>query len=702
MRTSFRFLPLVGLCALGLTSPALAEGTHPFSVKDMLAMERISDPRVSPDGRLAAFTVRVTDMEANKGRTDIHLLDLTTREVRRLTANEASDTNPRFAADGKSLYFLSTRSGSGQVWRLPLNGGEPEQITREPLDIDDFEVSPDGKSLVLAMAVFPGKSPAETKQELDTREKSKRSGKVYDRLMVRHWDTWKDGTRNHVFVFPLPGGPAKDLMPAMDADAPSKPFGGLDETALSADGKTLIFTAKDEGTKEAWSTNYDLFSVPADGAPTVVGASAAAGASPPKRITQNPAWDTSPRFSPDGKSLAYLAMSRAGYEADRYRIVVRELASGKERSIDLRVDDGKFGDRSPQSLSWSEDGKELITTADHLGQKALFATDVATGKSRIVVGEGSVESPQTVKGGRILYGLHSLLGPTELYLVPLSGGKPEKLTGINDARVASAQFGQPEQFTFTGAKNEKVYGYVVKPAGFDPAKKYPVAFLVHGGPQGSFGNDFHYRWNPQFYAGAGYAAVMIDFHGSTGYGQAFTDAINGDWGGAPYEDLMKGLDFALKKYSFLDPNRMCALGASYGGYMINWIAGQTNRFKALVVHSGNLDERMAYYDTEELWFPEWEHGGLPWDPKTTYTKHNPIDHVSKWKTPTLVVHGMKDFRVVYVQGLSTFTALQRQGVPSRLLVFPDENHWVAKPNNSQQWHETVLEWIDRYCKPAAK
>jgi dipeptidyl aminopeptidase/acylaminoacyl peptidase len=691
MRTDSTFFSALGLGALLLGSPCLAAETHPFSIQDMLAMDRITDPRVSSDGKLAAFTVRVTDMDANKGRTDIHLLDLATKDVRRLTANDASDTNPRFAPDGKSLYFLSTRGGSAQVWRLPMNGGEPEQITREPQDVDDFEVSPDGKNLLLAMAVFPGKSPAETKQELDTREKAKRTGKVYDRLLVRHWDSWKDGTRNHVFAFALPGGPAKDLMMNMDADAPSRPFGGLDETAISNDGKTLIFTAKDEGTKEAWSTNFDLFTVPLD------------GSAAPKRMTTNPAWDTNPRFSPDGKSLAYTAMSRPGYEADRFKIVVRDLATGTERSLDLRVDDSKFGDRSPSSLMWSEDGKELFMTADHLGQKALFALDVATGKSRIVVGEGSVEAPQVVKGGRILYSVHSLLGPVELHAVPVAGGKAEKLTRINDAKVAAARFGQPEQFTFTGAKNEKVYGYIVKPADFDPARKYPVAFLVHGGPQGSFGNDFHYRWNPQFYAGAGYAVVMVDFHGSTGYGQAFTDAINGDWGGAPYEDLMKGLDAALKKYSFMDSSRMCALGASYGGYMINWISGQTDRFKALVVHSGNLDERMAYYDTEELWFPEWEHGGTPWEQKTTFTKHNPIDHVSKWKTPTLVVHGLKDFRVVYAQGLSTFTALQRRGIPSKLLVFPDENHWVAKPNNSLQWHETVRAWIDQYCKaPAAK
>ncbi len=678
---------LIAVSSAGMLSgPLDAAEPHPFSVHDMLAMERISDPQVSPDGKSVAFTLRITDLAANKGRTDIHVLDLGSKAVRKLTGHDAADTNPRWAPGGKSIYFLSTRSGSSQVWRLPMNGGEAEQVTKLPLDVDGVEISPDGKALVLAMAVFPGKSPEETKKMLEEKETAKATGKLYDRLFVRHWDSWKDGTRNHVFSYALAGGPAKDLMPQMDADAPSKPFGGLDETAVSPDGKTLLFTAKDVGREEAWSTNYDIFSVPMD------------GSTAPKKITTNPAWDSQPRFSPDGKSVAYLAMSRPGYEADRFRIVIRDLASGKEKTLDLRVDDGKFGDRSPGNLMWTADGKEILCTADHLGQHPVFALDIATGKSRILVEQGSVGEFQLLPSGRVLYGMHSLKGPVELYAVALSGGPSEKLTGINDARVAAARFGEAEQFSFPGFKKEKVYGYLVKPANFDPSKKYPVAFLIHGGPQGSFGNDFHYRWNPQAYAGAGYAAVMIDFHGSTGYGQAFTDTINGDWGGAPYEDLMKGLDYALKTYPFLDGNRVGALGASYGGFMINWIAGQTDRFKALVCHSGNLDERFAYYDTEELWFPEWEHGGVPWNPKTDYAKHNPIEHVAKWKTPTLVVHGMKDFRVVYTQGLSTFTALQRKGIPSKLLVFPNENHWILAPHNSLQWHETVIGWLDQWLK----
>jgi dipeptidyl aminopeptidase/acylaminoacyl peptidase len=671
-----------------LLAPAASRAveSHPFSVHDLLAMSRIADPQVSPDGRSVAFTVRVTDMEANKGRTSVWTADLASKTSRRLTSGEASDSSPRWAPDGKSLYFLSGRGGSSQVWLLPLAGGEPVRVTNEPLDVDAFELFPDGRSLLAAIAVLPGRTPAETKKALDEKAKAKSSGMLFDRLFARHWDAWTDGTRNHLFVVSLPGGAARDLMPAMDADAPSRPFGGLEEAALSPDGKTLVFSSRDAGRQEAWSTNFDLYSVPTD------------GSAPPARMTTNPAWDTQPRFSPDGKSLAYLAMSRPGYEADRFDIVVREGLAGAERKITLRVDDSRTGDRSPSDLLWSADGKTLYVTAEHLGQKALFAVDAATGKARFVVDEGTVVSPQLLPGGRLLFGRHTLTSPVELFTVAATGGPVEKLTNLNDGHLAAIRFGQPERFSFKGAKGDTVQGYLVKPVDFDPARKYPVAFLIHGGPQGSFGNDFHYRWNPQFYAGAGYATVMIDFHGSTGYGQAFTDAINGDWGGAPYEDLMKGLDHALFTWPFLDGTRVGALGASYGGYMINWIAGKTDRFRCLVSHDGNLDERMAYFDTEELWFPEWEHGGTPWEKPAGYAKHNPVDLVKNWKTPTLVVHGMKDFRVVYTQGLSTFTALQRKGIPSKLLIFPDENHWVLKPQNSMLWHDTVRAWLDQWLK----
>ena len=675
-------------CLVAAAFAPAAEPTHPFSVHDMVAMDRLSDPRVSPDGRLVAFTVRATDLEVNRGRTDVFLAAVDGSWTRRLTSHEANDSQARWSRDGKELFFLSARSGSPQVWRLSLAGGEAQAVTRLPLDVDALEVSPDGAFLVFAMRVFPGTSPEETAKRHEERKKAKGSGVLYDRLFIRHWDEWEDGTRNHVFTYRLSDGRLTDLMKGMDADCPSRPFGGSEEFAISPDGREVVFSAKDVGREEAWSTNVDLFAAPSDGGVA------------PRRITENPAWDTQPVFSPDGRTLAYLAMSRPGYEADRYDVVLREWPTGRERKMTLRADESPRGDRSPSDLAWSPDGATLYATADHLGQHALFALDVKTGRSRVVVGEGTVSSPRPA-GGRILYGKHSLLGPTELYTSSVDGRDERRLTRINDEKVATIRFGAPEQFSFAGAGGDTVYAYLVKPVDFDPARKYPVAFLIHGGPQGSFGNDFHYRWNPQAYAGAGYAAVMVDFHGSTGYGQAFTDAIGGDWGGKPYEDLMKGLDHALATHSFLDRDRVCALGASYGGFMINWIAGQTGRFRCLVSHDGNLDERSAYFMTEELWFPEWDHRGVPWENPEGYAKHNPVEHVKSWaknRTPMLVIHSRNDYRVVDTEGIATFTALQRLGIPSKLLYFPDENHWVLKPRNSIQWHETVLGWLDEWLK----
>jgi dipeptidyl aminopeptidase/acylaminoacyl peptidase len=390
-------------------------------------------------------------------------------------------------------------------------------------------------------------------------------------------------------------------------------------------------------------------------------------------------------------------MERPGFEADRFRIMTRSWPDGATRVLTQKWD------RSAGELKWSSDSRTLYTTADNLGQHSLFAIDAASGNARTVVKDGYVTTPSLVAGAkgadRIVYGLDTLLSPVELFSVRTDGSDVRRLTNINADKVAAARMGKPEQFTFEGANGDTVHAYVVTPADFDPAKKYPVAFIIHGGPQGSMGNHFHYRWNPQAYAGAGYAAIMVDFHGSTGYGQAFTDAIRNDWGGAPLVDLQKGLAAAIAKYPWLDGDRVSALGASYGGYMINWIAGAwPDRFRSLVTHDGNLDERFAYFATEELWFPEWEHGGTPWDNPEGYAKHNPVDLVKNWKTPTLVIHGGQDFRVVETGGMATFTALQRRGIPSKFLYFPDENHWVLKPANSIQWHETVIGWLDQWTK----
>ena len=657
--------------------------THAFTIRDMLAMERISSHQVSPDGKSIVFVVRTTDLAANRGRTDLWLVGTDGNGLRRLTTHPASDSNPRWAPDGESIWFLSTRSDSSQVWSIGVNGGEAQQVTHLPLDAGNLVVSPDGERLAFTLAVFPDCNDLScTTERLAEREADPTSGVVFERLFIRHWDTWKDGRRSHLFVTPSDGSSDPvDTMTGMDADTPSKPFGGPGEITFTPDSRSLVFTARDAGREEAWSTNFDLHVVPAD------------GSSPARLLTEsNRAWDTNPVFSPDGQTLAYLAMSRVGYEADRYRVVLRSWPDGDVRILT------EDWDRSPSSIIWSADGETLYATAPNLGQDSLFAIDVTTGAVRTVVEQSTVRSP-AVAANRIVFGLEHLRSPVELHSVAPDGTDLSPITSINADRVAAARMGEAEQFTFQGWNDETVYGYIVKPADFDPSQRYPVAFLIHGGPQGSFGNDFHYRWNPQAYAGAGYAVVMVDFHGSIGYGQAFTDSIRGDWGGKPLMDLVDGLDAALERYPWMDGERVAALGASFGGYMVNWIAGKwPNRFRCLVNHDGNLDERMAYYATEELWFPEWDHEGTPWQNPEGYRNHNPVDFVQNWRTPMLVVHGALDFRVVETHGFATFTALQRRGIPSKLLYFPDENHWILKPANSIQWHETVLEWLDQWVR----
>ena len=681
MRRLKVWLCCLAVPALAATAPGGAE-THPFSVHDMVAFDRISEPQVSPDGRRVVFTVSVLDQAANKRRSDLYLAGTDGSGLRRLTTHEAGDNSPRWSPDGRSVYFLSARSGSSQVWRIAADGGEAEPVTKLPLDLGGFLLSPDGSKLAVTLEVFPDCDTLEcTTRRLDGVAARKATGLIFDRLFIRHWDTWSDGRRSHVFVLPAAGGDAVDVMKGMDADCPSKPFGGMEEIAFTPDGRSVVFTARDAGREEAWSTNFDLYRVPADGS-----------ARPANLTAANKAWDTQPAFSPDGKTLAYLAMARPGYEADRYRILLRSWPAGQDRILT------EEWDRSPQGLAWSSDGKTIYVVAENLGQASLFAVDAAAGTVRTVVEKGNLASPQPA-GGRILYLSDDLKSPVEIFSAGPDGSDVLSVTKMNAAKVAAARMGEYEQFSFKGANSETVHGYVMKPADFDPARKYPVALLIHGGPQGSFGNHFHYRWNPQAYAGAGYASVMIDFHGSTGYGQAFTDSIGDDWGGKPLVDLQKGLAAALSRYPWMDGERVCALGASYGAYMINWIQGNwPDRFRCLVSHDGNLDERAAYYDTEELWFPEWDHKGLPWENPQGYEKQNPINFVKNWKTPMLVVHGGKDYRIVDSQGISTFTALQRKGIPSRFLYFPEENHWVLKPENSILWHDTVLAWLDQWTK----
>jgi dipeptidyl aminopeptidase/acylaminoacyl peptidase len=669
---------------------AITRDSKRFTVDDLVRLKRVSDPQVSPDGRYVAFVLRETDIEANRGRTDIWLLDLTHKAAgpRRLTQNDANDWSPRWAPDGRAIYFLSSRSGTAQVWRLSLEGGDAARVTDYPRDIGALKVSPSGDRIAITMDVFPECAELRcTQDKLDAKEKDKATGRVYGKVFIRHWDTWNNGTRSHLFSARInadgKADSAVDLSKLLDADVPSKPFGSDAEFAFSPDGATLVFAAQIAGRTEPWSTNFDLFEVPVDRV-----------AQPRNLTADNLAWDTQPVFLRNG-DLAYLAMDRPTFESDRFHIVIRDTRTGITRPLT------QSWDRSVIQLGVTPDGRKLLATAEDLGQTALFWVDVGNGAPHKIVATGEVSGYSAGKDA-IVFAWASLAAPADLYSVSANGGKPQRLTQENEALLGQRKLSDFEQFTFKGWNDETVYGTVLKPYGMTAGKRYPIAFVVHGGPQGSLQNTWTYRWNSQAFAAGGYAVVSIDFHGSVGYGQAFTDSISRDWGGKPLVDLQKGLAAALERYPWLDGSRACALGGSYGGYMMNWIQGNwPDRFRCIVNHDGVFDARMMYYSTEELWFEEWENGGTQYGNPNGYEQFNPVNLVSKWHTPMLIVHGEQDFRIPYTQGIAAFTALQRQGVESRLLLFPDENHWVLKPANSVMWYHEVLGWLDAHLQDDA-
>ena len=670
----------VCLVAVLVLSPGtLVADTHPFGVQDMIDMQRVSGPLPSPDGKLIAFGLSTYTLEANRGSADLWLVSPDGGEPRQLTTHEAQDFGADWSPDSRSLAFLSTRSGSSQVWRISVDGGEAVQVTDLPLDVDGVKWSPDGRRLAVVLAVYPHCDTLECTAERDQEKAdSPVRARIIDSLLYRHWDHWEDYKRNHIFALELEGGKLVDLMDGMDADSPTVPWGGTEEFAWTADSAAVIFTAKTEENPER-HTNYDLFSVQLAGGD-------------PVKLTDNPAWDTTPALSPDGTQLAWMAMKRPGYESDRFRVMVRDMASGKARPLTEKWD------RSVSSIAWTPNGAGLLVTANNEGKKAAFRIDATTGDATQLLEEGHNGSVSALPDGRLVFSRDSFTAPANIFVAAANGAEPQQLTHFNDARVAAARMSEPEEFWFKGAAGDRIHGWFLRPVDWKEGVSYPLAYLIHGGPQGSWTNHFHYRWNPQAYAGAGYAVAMVDFHGSTGYGQKFTDSINRDWGGKPFEDLMKGVDWLLKEHDWIDGDRLGASGASYGGYMVNWIAGHTDRFSCLVNHDGLFSTRSMYYSTEELWFPEWDLGGPAWESKEIYRKWDPSEFIGNWKTPMLVIHGQLDYRVVDTEGLSTFTALQRRGIESRLLYFPDEDHWITKPQNMKLWHETVLGWLDRFLK----
>ena len=738
-----------------LVLPLFGQTKHPFTFEDMMALKRVEEPLVSPDGKWVLFAAVDVDLKGNTKTPHVWVAalnrtaDLSTgqkdsqtnpsaslgmtngerRGEREIISDQDAD-RPRWAPDGKRFAFVSTKENGSQIWIADFDSATgkvtaTQRLTNMPTEADGELWSPDGNYILFKSDVYPEctGTPVEeamcNSRKIDEARNSKVKAQLFTHLLYRHWNAFKQGKQTHIFVLHVPqpgegggaefgsGAPtvARDLTPG-DYDAPVFSLGGQDNYALSPDGKELCYASNHDAMPAA-STNNDLFTVLVNWFADATSAQVLAAT---KNITaENKAADNTPLYSPDGNYIAYRAQQRPGYESDRWRLMLYDRKTGRKRNLTSDLD------RWVGSFTWSPNSVRIHFIADQEGKSKVLSVLVATGQRlEFLLPMGSIDDlTVTPDGVDLLFTNNSMAEPNAIYrhlLCPngkdnLCGHsippRPTKLTWFNDSVLSQVTMSPLESFWFVGAKNEKVQGFLVKPPGFDPDRKYPVKFLIHGGPEGAWGDDWSYRWNAELFAANGYVVIMINFHGSTGYGQKFTDAINGDWGGAPFEDLMKGLDYAEQHYSFIDKDHECALGASYGGYMANWILGHTNRFKCIVSHDGTFNTESAYGATEELWFPQWEFQGTPWTNPEMYQKWSPHLSAPNFKTPTLVVHGQLDYRLDVSQGFDLFTALQRQGVASKMLYFPDEGHWVLKPQNSQIWYDTVNGWVDQWVGKAS-
>jgi dipeptidyl aminopeptidase/acylaminoacyl peptidase len=665
-----------------LLANAQAPERRAITFKDLISMHRVSDPQISPDGEWIAYTVATPDLEANRISRDVWIVPVSGGESRQLTRG-GSDVRPRWSPDGKKLAFLSSRDGIQQVYWIALEGGEATHLTSLSTGADNQLWSPDGNSIVFVSSVYPDCKDEACNSERDAeKEKNKVKARIYEKLVYRHWTQWWEGKRSHLFVISADGGAPRDLTPGADYDVPPFNLGEPEAIGFSPDGQELCFTANTDK-DEALSTNGDLFTVPV------------AGTSAPKRITSNPANDWGPAYSPDGKWIAYRAQMQPAYESDRWRLMLYDRKSGKQINLTENLD------RSAGEFAWSADSKALYFQTDEKAEMPVYSILTTLGKPPKVVLANSYNAEFDVsKDGRMLaFTRMSLTMPAEVFVANADGTEIRQITHQNGVLLSQIELPTAEPFWFEGAEKTQVEGLLVRPPHFDPLKKYPTLLLIHGGPQGAWGDDWGYRWNQQVMAAQGYVVLMINPRGSFGYGQKFTEEISRDWGGKVYEDLMKGLDAAIARYPFIDGSRLAAAGGSYGGYMVNWIATHTDRFKCLISHAGPYDAVSMYGATEELWFEEWEQGGTPWSNADIYRKWSPSEYASmlgKYRTPTLVIGGEMDFRVPYTQDLEFFTALQRQGVPSKLLIYPEEGHWVLKPQNSELWYKTFLAWLAKY------
>ena len=664
-------------------APAFAAG-RPITANDLLSLARISEPQLSPDGTRVVYTVGVPDMNANRVARNIWIASTHGDGPKALTST-GKDGGARWSPDGHRIAFVSSRDGTPQIYVISIDGpGEAKKITDVSGGADNVVWAPDGRTIAFTSEVYPDcrDDACNTRRDKEREENPVRA-RVYERLLFRHWTSWSEGKRNHLFVVPADGGRARDLLAGADFDVPPREREGPHPIAFAPDSRTICYVAITDPV-EATSTNADLFEIDATGGQ-------------PKRLTTSPGFDGAPAYSPDGTRIAYRAQARAGYESDKWRLMVYDRTSGKSTSLTDAFD------RSVDTPLWSSDGASIYFNAEDRGEMPLLVIPVSGGTPRVVT-PNSFNGEFDVRGNAVVVARGSLVSPVELFGLSMvrsssDHGEAEEraLTHQNAQLLGQLDLAKPESFTFRGAGGVDVQGFLVRPPAFDAAKKYPVVMLLHGGPQTMWGDTWSYRWNAQTFAAQGYVVVMINRRGSTGFGQKFTDDIANDWGGKAFTDVMSGLDFVLGKYSFTDRQRVAAAGASYGGYLIDWLESQAKgRFRALVSHAGVYDLSSMYGATEELWFPEHEFSGTPWTNQASYEKWSPSTYVlefGRYKTPTLVVAGEQDFRVPYTQSLEFFTALQRQGVPSKLVLFPDEGHWILKPKNSSFWYGEVLGWL---------
>ncbi len=668
------------LAALSLSGlPAVAKPC--LSAKDLVLVKTPSDPRPSPDGRHVVFTLKTSDLEANRNRTALYIVSWSGGRPRRLTASNGSDFQGRWRPDGRALAFVSTRDGKAPgLWLLPMDGGDPRPVTNLPVAVTGPVWTPDGRRLLVAADLYRGCRTLKCSLER-ARRQTAGSPLLLDHLLYRHWNEWRGNKVSHVLEIDASTGRARDLTPG-DVDVPPLALGSSHDYVYSPDGRFVAYTANTDRLPAA-STNNDIFLLDLR-------------SSRRTRLTRSRANQNGPAFSPDGRFLAYLSMRRPGYESDKQVLVVRELRSGQTKPLTAHVD------LTVREFVWGPKGRTIYFTAPKEGHMPLFAVDVATGRVTELLPRAFVRGLAADPRGRFLaFVSQSASRPPELYRFDLSSRRMDALTHFNEWIVRDRALGKLSSFWFRGAEGDRVQAFLLEPhPSCVRTRRIPVINMIHGGPQGMVGDDFHPRWNSQLFAAPGYAVLMINFHGSVGYGQAFTDSIRGDWGGKPYQDIMLGLQAALKRHRRLDARRVCAAGASYGGYMVNWIGGHTDRYSCLVTHSGVFNLEAMYGATEELWFPEWEYHGPPWGPskESQYRRWSPHNFVQNWKTPTLIIHGQRDYRVPVTQSMQLFTALQRRGIPSRFLYFFDEDHFVQKPRNRLLWWRTVHDWLARHLK----